>query len=413
MVSKADSLGGGASRVAETLSTSLRERGVHTTHFTALSSAGYDEHRRPFYGNASAQRLTSLAYRAVRKTGFVDAIPFELAAVILSGILSRYDVVHFHDLSSAISPATIAFVAMFRPVVWTFHDCSPFTGGCLYPLNCRQYVDRCGRDYRCPEVGGWPLRTKFDRTYFLQHLRASVHKHSNVTAIAPSEWMARMARDSGKVTKQVRVVSNGIDANIFKPHPKFATRRKYGLPLDRPVVLISSAVLGDARKGVRESIAALRSIADLKPHALIVGERDEPLLRELGPLTSTVTGYIKSPSELSEWYACADAFLFCSLADNQPLSVLETMACGTPLVGFAIGGLPEMIADGVQGKLVAAGHACDLEQALREVIASSDSMGASARKRVEERFTLSLCAEQHEQLYRDVLLGSCKPTSNF
>jgi len=402
IVSKSDSSGGGASRVAEDLVNGLNSAGHLATHFVACSSKGYLPTRRRLYGPKGLRKLTALAHRSLGRLGFPEALPLELPALIASRLTSKYDVVHFHDLSSAISPLTLRWLSTRIPVLWTFHDCSPFTGGCLYPIGCKRFLERCGTDGGCPKLHNWPLECLFDFTGAMQDIKASLHRTGRVSCLAPSAWMADFAMSSGKIPVRPVVVSNGVDVMTFRPAAdRAALRRALGLPVGRPVILVSAGMVLDERKGARQAIAALRSVDDLNPFTLVVGGHEPNLSSVMVGLEYRATGYVSEAHKLALWYSAADLHLFCSQADNQPLTVLETMSCGTPTVGFSIGGIPEMVVDGVSGMLVPQGDASGLVNAIRKALQPgvAAALGREARICAESRHSMALCLDRHVEIY--------------
>ena len=108
----------------------------------------------------------------------------EMLTLLRQRRLYEYDLVHVHDLSSAISPLTVRYVARRRPTVWTFRDCSPFTGGCLYPQDCTAYMRRCGH---CPQLGQWPLEPGTGQAF--SDVKRKTAAEGFMPA-APSQWVA-------------------------------------------------------------------------------------------------------------------------------------------------------------------------------------------------------------------------------
>jgi len=115
------------------------------------------------------------------------------------------------------------------------------------------------------------------------------------------------------------------------------------------------------------------------------------------------TGYLRDESEKALYFSAADLFLFTSLEDNLPLSILETMAAGTPVVGFRTGGAPEMITHGREGYLVAQRDADGLAEGLREALVAQRAAvwGLAARRRIEQDFSYQLFYQRHLQLYSE------------
>jgi glycosyltransferase involved in cell wall biosynthesis len=205
-VSKADAAGGGASRVAEELNGLLNASGNYSEHWVSWSSKPYTPLRRPLYGQHEG--LFRRAHRVGKLLGIPELIPLELLPMLRRKCLERFDVFHFHDLSSAISPLTLWYLSLYRPVVWTFHDCSPFTGGCLYPMECGNYRHSCGS---CPQLGEWPLDTRLDLTRLLRLAKKCLHSNGRVMPVTPSHWMADRSMESGLLEQRPRVINNGVD----------------------------------------------------------------------------------------------------------------------------------------------------------------------------------------------------------
>ncbi len=405
IVSKSDSNGGGASRVAEELSDGLNRCGHPSVHFSAESGKGYGSTHRSLSGPRLASRLTLRAHRFTRRLGLTEGFPFELPAMIASGIARDFDIVHFHDLSTAISPWTVRWFSSRRPTFWTFHDCSPFTGGCIFPMDCERFKTRCGSAGGCPQLHRWPIEAQFDLTGLMQSVKTSLHRAGRVHTLAPSEWLANVAFSSGKVVRRPRVVPNGVDLVTFRPADRRALREALGLPFDRPIVLVTAGFLLDPRKGVQNAFAAIAAVADRAPFVVVVGGPIEAVPAFAGPLDHRAVGYVSDPEQLARWYAVADVAINASLAESQGLTVLETMACGVPMVAFASGGVPEMIIPDETGWLTppldVRAMAVALRHALDDGVAAK--AGHAARRRAEESYAFDAFVCQHVELYARAL----------
>lgn len=406
VISKSDATGGGAGRVAADLTNALNNAGHPSMHFAASAGAGFTETLRPLYGGRTMRKLTERAQRKLERLGLQQAIPLELPALLAAGITRRFDLVHFHDLSSAISPLTVGWFSLRMPAAWTFHDCSPFTGGCLYPMDCDRYLTRCGTKGGCPQLGQWPVEGLYDFTGALQTVKTGVHRLNRITTTAPSAWMADLAYASGKVRVRPHVISNGIDVSVFQPaQDKVRLRRELGLPQNQPVILVSAAYVGDQRKGVAHALEALNAVPDLQPFALVVGNPNPALNAALEAIPHRVTGFIADTAVLARWYSAADLLLNCSLAESQCLVVIEAMACAVPTVGFATGGIPASVVQGETGFLVPpldrAGLIAGLRQALEPGTAAAWGLGA--RRRAEANFSAAAFLRNHLALYDKML----------
>jgi glycosyltransferase involved in cell wall biosynthesis len=169
--------------------------------------------------------------------------------------------------------------------------------------------------------------------------------------------------------------------------------------------LILASSLADKRKGVEYSLEIIRAISDLKPFVVLIGKEDKQIEKKLEGISFYITGYVSDEKKLNEYYNAADIFLNCTLADNQPLVVLETMAAGLPTVGFKTGGVPEMIDQNKTGSLVEQKNMSQLERVLRESINSKIYIqwGKNARNRVEENYTNEMFLKNHLDYYNLLL----------
>lgn len=363
VISKSDRFGGGASRVAEELTALLNADGHVAHHWVSWAGSAWTPSMKSLYGRF--QLPVRAANLGMRRIGFPELIPFELPTLLWGGRIWDYDVIHFHDLSSAISPQTLLWLSRRKPVAWTIHDCSPYTGGCLYPGSCTRFTSRCGP---CPQLGGWPIDSWFDFTGFQQGIKRKLASCGRIHYIAPSHWMAETAMASGLFSTAPELIPYGVDTELFGPRDKSAARLRLGLPADRRIVLLSAGSLMDVRKGLHFAMQALLGVRDLHPFVLLVGAPNPQLRQLLAGFDFHEAGFIGDPASLAEHYAAADVFLFTSLADNLPLTVLETMSTGTPMVGFHTGGIPDMVLQDETGFLVPAGEIGLLTEGLRSAI---------------------------------------------
>lgn len=401
-VSKADMTGGGASRVAEEIAAGLRAEGLSCDLWSRFSKCGFDYKTRfPLYGGRTSS-IFSRVHRMFMRLGYPEFLPVELVSLMRHN-WRQYDLFHFHDLSGAISPFTLQWLSKRRPVVWTFHDCSPFTAGCLYPMDCGHYRNGCGN---CPQLHKWPLECSIDNTRTLSNIKRKLHATRRVLTVAPSSWMADMAVSSGIVLDRPRVIPNGVDVRIFRPNEARNEAKAFlGIKKGRPVVLVAAASLADTRKGATYSFEAIRAVRDLCPFVIVVGNPTADIKENLSGIDHICTGFISDQMVLARWYALSDVFVFCSLADNMPLAILETMACGVPLVGFKTGGIPEMVKQDITGFLVEQKDQKGLNDALRYALTSEVAVkwGVESRRLAVNDYTMERFISAHRSLYEECL----------
>jgi glycosyltransferase involved in cell wall biosynthesis len=403
ILSKADSFGGGASKCAEDLSVHLNHAGHTVRHYCYWSGKGYNTLRYPLIGKLNKPVSYFREKLEKRVFGLPEFLPIELPFLLKKGILD-YDILHFHDICSAISPLTVFYLAKRKPVVWTFHDCSAFTGGCLYPMACEKYKTVCSR---CSQKE-WPINSPLTHTALLQRIKKRIFSKTNVTLLAPSEWMANMASGASVLNRKPLVVNNGVDTGLYQAIEKKSARKALSIPEHRYVILISAASFDDERKGFTYAVQGIRQISDLTPYVLVMGKVDAKRIHaELGNVDIRRFGYQSDPKIINTIYAAADVFLFASLADNQPLSILESFASGTPVIAFDTGGIPEMI-EPASGAVVKQKQIEGLARELRRFSDKtfSTAMSLSARGLVKEKFGMKLFVDTHITLYRRILAAT-------
>lgn len=397
IVSKAGIDDGGASVVACKLQVLLQRS-------TQFSSAHWTGERNPSVPRQSIRGgiARDLLFRSTRfvgrKAGFSDFSNITFTHAINPRVA---DICHVHDISGTVSPITLKRWAIRLPVVWTFHDCSPFTGGCLYPLNCKTYQHGCGN---CPQLKRWPLLTNIDHTSWLLKYKLQLINQYIAAVICPSHWIANEAIMSGVRSDLLHVIPNAVDSELFGLRDKQAVRQDLGLPPDRPIVMIGSVNLANPYKGVDLALQATRSLAPTSA-ILAVGKCNQQMSLLSGDRVY-FRDFTTDRSQLAKYYAASDVLLFPSLADNLPLMLLESMACGTPAVAFATGGIPEIVTHGQDGWIASHGDVAGLVAGLRTLLGNSElrqSWGQRARARALRDFNEQKFFSAHAELYQKVL----------
>ncbi len=293
-----------------------------------------------------------------------------------------------------------------KPIVWRLSDMNPFTGGCHYSQGCTKYETGCGA---CPQLGS---NDPNDLSKKIFKKKEKAYKRHNIHVVVPSKWLRNCAQ-TGSMFKdfKIEVIPNGIPTKVFKKQDKRFVRDLLNLPQDKALILFGAHYKTE-RKGFRYLIDALRlikeRITDASKIALVVfGPQlsEDYFLKDVGfPVYSL--GYIKDKSLLSCVYSAADIFVLPSLEDNCPNTVLESFACETPVVGFNIGGLLDIVRHGENGLLATTRNAEELAEQIKWMIdhpKQREQMGLNARKVVEQEYTLEIQAKRYQELYSSIL----------
>ena len=276
-----------------------------------------------------------------------DSFTFPYFGLDVSGnnIIKEADIIVLHQTSGGfLSLNSLSnFIALNKPLIFTLHDMWAFTGGCHYNNDCENYLDRCGN---CPQLKS-SNENDFSRKI---HLRKKVvYDKLNLNIITCSNWLNTEAKRSALFhEKRIKTIHNPINQDMFKPGDKLFSRRKLNLPPDKTLILIGAMNLNIERKGFKYLISALNIISKSQGELnknmdiVIFGSLDENILNEI-PLRVHQLGKIDNESGLVHCYNSADVFVAPSLQDNLPNTVIESLSCGTPVVAFDIGGMPDMI----------------------------------------------------------------------
>ncbi|HWA08593.1 MAG TPA: glycosyltransferase [Opitutaceae bacterium] len=346
---------------------------------------------------------------SVRSAGAYFSPEWTLTGWRLLSQVPPCDVVNMHWVADLLDYRTLPRLAARVPVVWTFHDMNAFTGGCHYSGSCLRYREKCGA---CPQLitsGGEDDMTAGVMRRKLRILRRV--PRSRLAIVCPSAWLARETLSSALFNDfDVRVIPNGLDPHQFHPMAPAEARDRLKLPHDARIVLFVADKIEDQRKGLGLLIKAFESVRDIPGLLLVTLGRGSSAM--LAGLPCRHLGALHDPALLRAAYSAADVFAIPSRQDNLPNTILESMACGTPVVGFDVGGVGEAIVDGETGFLAPVGDAAAFAAALRRILEDPrlrGQMAHEARARVEKEYTVRLQALRYAALYREML--EAKPSA--
>jgi glycosyltransferase involved in cell wall biosynthesis len=292
-----------------------------------------------------------------------------------------------------------------QPLVWTFHDMWAFTGGCHYAGQCDRYRDSCGS---CPQLHS---SKNWDLSRWVWQRKDRAWKNIHLTVVTPSSWLAKCTSSSGLFKdRRIEVIPNGIDTQIYKPIDKQLARLLLNLPKDKHIVLFGAmSSTSDRRKGFHLLQPALKSLSQSgwqdRIELLVFGSSEPSEPPEFG-FNCRYLGRLHDDISLAVLYSAADVFVAPSIEDNLPNTIMEAIACGTPCVGFKIGGIPEMIEHHANGYLARPDEPEDLAQGIAWVLENADrhqKLSQSAREKAECEFTQDLQARRYMSLFAEIL----------
>jgi glycosyltransferase involved in cell wall biosynthesis len=314
------------------------------------------------------------------------------------------DIYHVHQITDFIDYEALPILAARAPLVWTLHEMTPFTGGCPYTYECVGFTRECGA---CPQLGSSDERD-LSRAVWRRKQRiygriASTRMH----VVGASQWIAAEARRSTLFNRfPVSVIPYALDTQVFRPMRE--ARRlldAFGVPPSARIVLFVAEYTSYPRKGFDLLDAALGGLRNTSDVALVsLGRGKPPTLKSDLPYVHL--GALSEDSMIAAAYSMADVFVIPSRQDNLPNTVLEAMACGTPVVGFRVGGIPDMVHQGENGLLVPPGDIAALTAAIETLLADEPRracMGVAGRRIAERDYSYRVQAERYSSLYRSLL----------
>ncbi len=315
------------------------------------------------------------------------------------------DLIHLHWINSGfLSLKNISEIAdTGKPVVWTLHDMWAFTGGCHYSGSCINYLENCGNCLFLKSPGSKDLSYRIHREK--QKLWAS----ANISFIAVSYWMAECARKSSLAgSSRIVVIPNPIDTEVYKPADKATIRDELGLPQSTFLILAGAANLQDKRKGFVYLMEALRQMKETIPEigrsfGLITFGKASNI--DNSPVEYYPQSYLKDDYAIARLYQAADVFVLPTLEDNLPGTVMESLACGTPVVAFNVGGIPDMIDHKTTGYLAELKNVSDLIEGINWVKSHPmiQQVEENCRKKVVENFSNEVVAAKYIDFYRSLI----------
>ena len=315
------------------------------------------------------------------------------------------DILNFHNLHTGyFNYLAISKLTETKPAIFTLHDMWSFTGHCSYSYDCERWKIGCGK---CPYPDTYPGISR-DNTHLEWKLKDWIYSKSNLTIVTPSRWLTEQAKVSMLNRFNIQFIPYGIDTSAYQPLDSLLCKTVLDIPKNKKVLLFGAESVKDNRKGADLLLKALQQLPQsLKAEIMLLtfGNGGKTITSELGVSTLSL-GYIGSDRLKSVAFSAADLFIFPTRADNLPLVLQESMACGTPMISFNIGGVPDLVRHNVTGYLAQPEDIEDFcngivtlleDKQLREKI--SENCRAIAIK----EYSLEMQAKRYIELYQQVL----------
>ena len=325
--------------------------------------------------------------------------------------LNYFDIINLHWVENFISLHNLyQLTKLNKPIVWTLHDMKPFTGGCHYNNDCYKFMDDCSE---CHFLKNDPLKI----TYSVLKIKQEIFENSNITIVAPSIWLSNEAKKSKLFfDKKIYTIPYGVDTDIFYPTCKNKAKIYFGISTDSIVLTFGVMSHTERRKGFNELYQSVKLLKEnykgnKELIALFFGNDG----CDDFPIDIINLGHIGDQNKLSLIYSAADIFILPSLEDNLPNTILESLACQTPIIAFDTGGAKDII-NNTNGSIVKKGSIQGLYESIHNMIlddAGRISRGKNGRELIVSSYQLHHQANQYKNLFQEIIDSKFEYKNNY
>ncbi|HOU11914.1 MAG TPA: glycosyltransferase [Anaerolineae bacterium] len=319
------------------------------------------------------------------------------------------DIVHGHNLhGDYFDLRLLVELSHKKPLVLTLHDEWLLTGHCACTLGCSYWERGCGN---CPDLTIYPEIYR-DATHWNWKRKQRIYARSRLYIATPSRWLMERVQRSMLQPVETRVIPNGIDLSLYHPADKYRSRITLALPTDAIVLLFAATGLKNRFKDYPTLEAAVRTFAagytGAQQVIFVALGAEEKRRYTIGQVTVYALPFIKDPATVAQYFQAADVYLHAAHADNFPNVVLEALACGTPVIATAVGGIPEQIADGVTGFLTPPGDSQAMAERLHFLVSNAAlraRMSTQAAIVARQRFDHNRQVQDYLNWYQEILMN--------
>lgn len=406
---------GGASIVAQRLNSALNEYTQINSQHLIFEGSTANLSNTQYWGNSPVRKIRAKLNHALDKFDFLQyereaKIRFQFNHARMGVDLSEHpliqqaDIIHIHwILKGFLSFNSLQkLLALGKPVVWTCHDLWPFTGGCFYLWGCERLPLGCGL---CPYLRN---NEPVDLSYISLRKKMELFSSDNIHWASPSKWLSEIALTSPVLTPETAfaVIPNPIRVNDFVNVDAVSKKQfKTQLQLNPKTLtlLFSAANLENPAKGFTDFTRLVYALKEFDIQAIILGASKEKITL---PIPFYYAGYVRDPEVVRDLFAAADVYITTSHEDNLPTTVMESLACGVPAIGYEIGGVPELISHGETGFVYPKGDWKSIAEGVMRLMEDPSLLmefSLNARKKAENQYDESHVAQQYAALYQRVL----------
>ncbi|MBD2773261.1 glycosyltransferase family 4 protein [Iningainema tapete] len=404
---------GGAARAAYRLHQGLQDIGVNS-QMLVLEKSSDDK--------SVIEPRTRLSQGIARSKITFDALPLKLYRQRQNTLLSLQwlpdrsaqkiaqlhpDIINLHWISCGFMQIE-TLAKLNRPLVFTLHDMWAFTGGCHYSGDCDRYTISCGA---CPQLGSSKDK---DLSRWVWQRKAKAWRNLNLTIVSPSCWLAKCASSSSLFRNlRIEVIPHGLDTQMYRPIAQHQARELLKLPQDKQLILFGAIqATRNQNKGFNLLQPTLQELSKCgwkdKLEIVIFGAEQPENPPDLA-LRTHYLGHLHDDLSLTVVYSAADVMIVPSIQEAFGQTAAESLACGTPVVGFNATGLKDIVNHQQNGYLAKPYEVEDLTKGIAWVLENPDrhqKLSHCARKKAEQEFRMEIQARRYLTLCQEIAIES-------
>lgn len=404
----------------------------HEDGTRGIRHASWRAHRllQPYYSTRFGRRLCRLTHQWASPEGWADRgagredFHFPGTEALLSSEFASADILHAHNLhGSYFDLRILPRLSRARPLVLTLHDAWLLAGHCAHSKGCDRWRTGCGA---CPDLSIYPAIKK-DATAENWRTKSEIFKNCRLFVATPCAWLMRKVEQSMLMPAIVerRVIPYGVDLSIFKPGDRATARNRLGIRQDADVLLF--AANGIRKNAFKDFETLRRTLSRLAARGgggrplqfMALGESGS--IERIGDAVVEFRPFLEDPTSVAAYYQAADVYVHAAKADTFPCTILEALACGTPVAATCVGGIGEQVRpaaltgdtrsitawnDDPTGTLSPAGDDEALAAALGMLLENATlrhRCGATGVTEARNRFDLRRHASDYLNWYREIL----------
>lgn len=395
---------GGAAQAAWRLNDMLCKAGIDSQIVVLNDNENGVSGCAKIYRNKTREKIekTKIKLNHVLNNCFFKAIDYDFRIELYGSSLRNIpeiesaDIIHIHWASEFIHFKELKSLSNKKKIVWTLHDMWLFTGGCFYDQNCNGYTKGC---MNCPAFS-WSKARQYQISKRYEK-KIEVINNSITAVVGCSKWITECGLSS-RLSERVmfKNIPNPIDVSVFVDKHRKMARKKFNFDSEHIYVLVGAMSPTDERKGYRYFKEVTEILDQDKYVAVLYGNTNGKKIN-LG-IPTVEMGPIHDRDKLIDLYNAVDVFVAPSVQENLANTVMESLACGTPVVAFNIGGMPDMITSFSNGYLSKPFGIFDMKFGIEECARHYDYRVA-ARNSVVSRFSYDKLIGSYIELYQDVI----------